>query len=77
MALGYGSGGTAPGLVAPFAGSGKADVSLKEGGMQVEYDDENPLVLDLFEEECLKHDAVPDMRRYFPNRSDFKLNLPA
>ena len=42
----------------------------------MEYDDENPLVVDLFEEECLKHGAVPDMRRYFPNRTEFKTKLP-
>ena len=76
MALGYGAGGTAAGLQTPFAGSGVADVSLKKGGIQVEYDDEAPLVLDLFEEECLKHGAVPDMRRYFPNRTEFKTKQP-
>ena len=48
----------------------------EDGGMQVEYDDENPLVLDLFEEDCLKHGAMPDMRRYFPNRTEFKIQLP-
>ena len=76
MALGYGSGGTAAGLHTPFAGSGKGDVSQKQGGMQVEYEDENPLVLDLFEEECLKRGARPDMRRYFPARTQFKTALP-
>ena len=44
--------------------------------MQVEYEDENPLVLDLFEEECLKRGARPDMRRYFPGRTEFKAKLP-
>ncbi|MEK9658437.1 MAG: cupin domain-containing protein [Chloroflexota bacterium] len=76
LALGYGAGGGMPGVIAPFAGSGGADVSIKEGGMQVEYDDENPLVLDMFEEECLKHGATPNMRRYFPNRKQFKVKLP-
>ncbi len=76
MALGYGSGGTAAGLHTPFAGSGKGDVSQKQGGMQVEYEDENPLVLDLFEEECLKRGARPDMRRYFPGRTQFTVALP-
>ena len=76
MALGYGSGGTAAGLHTPFAGSGLGDVSQKQGGMQVEYEDENPLVLDLFEEECLKRGARPDMRRYFPGRTEFKAQLP-
>jgi mannose-6-phosphate isomerase-like protein (cupin superfamily) len=76
LALGYGAGGGMPGVIAPFAGSGGADVSIKEGGMQVEYDDENPLVLDMFEEECLKHGATPNMRRYFPKRKQFKVTLP-
>jgi mannose-6-phosphate isomerase-like protein (cupin superfamily) len=76
LALGYGAGGGMPGVIAPFAGSGGADVSIKDGGMQVEYDDENPLVLDMFEEECLKHGATPDMRRYFPKRTQFKVSLP-
>jgi hypothetical protein len=29
----------------------------------------------MFEEDCLKHGATPDMRRYFPNRKDFKVKL--
>ena len=66
------------GLRAPRAGAGEgADVSIKEGGRQIEYDDEAPEVLDLFEEECLKHGATPDMRRFFPSRKDFKHELPA
>jgi mannose-6-phosphate isomerase-like protein (cupin superfamily) len=77
LAIGYGAGGEAPGLFAPFSGSGNADVSQKDGGMQVEYQDENPLVLDLFEEDCLKHGAMPDMRRYFPNRTSYKVTLPS
>ncbi|MDA1173274.1 MAG: cupin domain-containing protein [Chloroflexi bacterium] len=77
LAIGYGSGGEAPGLYAPFAGSGGADVSQKQGGMQVEYDDENPIVLDMFEEDCIKHGATPDMRRYFPERTEYKVTLPA
>lgn len=76
MALGYGAGGTAAGLHTPFAGSGVADVSLKKGGMQVEYEDENAMVLDMFEEECLKHGATPNMRNWFPNRKTFGVKLP-
>jgi mannose-6-phosphate isomerase-like protein (cupin superfamily) len=77
LAIGYGSGGEAPGLYAPFAGSGGADVSQKEGGMQVEYEDENPIVLNMFEEDCIKNGAMPDMRRYFPGRTEYKVTLPA
>lgn len=72
MALGYGSGGDMPGIMAPFSGSGNADVSIKQGGMQVEYEDENRWVLDLFEEECRKHGAEPNMRDWFPSREDFR-----
>jgi mannose-6-phosphate isomerase-like protein (cupin superfamily) len=75
LAIGYGAGGNVPGLFAPFSGSGTADVSQKDGGMQVEYEDENPIVLDMFEEDCLKHGAVPTMRSYFPGRKEFKTNL--
>jgi mannose-6-phosphate isomerase-like protein (cupin superfamily) len=71
LAVGYGANGEAPALFAPHAGSGVADVSLKEGGMQVEYEDEHPMVLDRFEEECLKHGATPEMRGYFPGRKEF------
>ena len=75
LAIGYGAGGEAPGLFAPSAGPNGADVSIKEGGWQVEYDDENPMVLDIFEEDCLKHGAAPAMRQYFPNRKGFKVKL--
>ena len=75
LAIGYGSGGEAPGLFAPFSGSGVSDVSIEQGGWQVEYNDEAPLVLDLFEEDCLRHGAVPDMRRFFPGREEFKVQL--
>ncbi len=65
------------GLRAPRAGAGEgSDVSIKEGGRQIEYADEDPMILDLFEEECLKHNAKPDMRRYFPDRTKFKHALP-
>jgi mannose-6-phosphate isomerase-like protein (cupin superfamily) len=76
LAIGYGSGGEAPGLFAPFASSGTSGVSVKDGGWQVEYGDENPDILNWFEEDCLRHGAKPDMRRYFPNRTEFKVALP-
>lgn len=42
--------------------SDKADVSAKLGGIQVEYEDEDPRILDLFEQECAKHNVQPRMR---------------
>ena len=66
------------GLVAPFVGNPPgSDVSMNEGGRQLEYDDEHPEILDLFEAECLKNGAVPDMRRFFPGRKSFAHKLPA
>lgn len=76
LAVGYGPGGEAPGLFAPYTGSGQSDVSIDQGGWQMEYENEAPMVLDLFEEDCLRHGAMPDMRRYFPGRTAFKVELP-
>lgn len=41
-----------------------ADVSAKEGGIQVEYEDEDPRILDLFEAECAKHGLPCKMREF-------------
>ena len=38
-----------------------ADVSEKEGGWQVEYEDEDPDVIELFERECASHGAKVTM----------------
>ncbi|MCH7608947.1 MAG: hypothetical protein IIC94_10365, partial [Chloroflexi bacterium] len=54
-----------------------ADKSIEEGGSQIEYEIEDPAVLDEFEEECLKHGATPQMRGFFPDRKSFKVKLPA
>src|SRR6266508_2763370 len=40
----------------------RADQSIKKGGIQVEYEDEDPRILDLFEQECAKHNVQPRMR---------------
>jgi quercetin dioxygenase-like cupin family protein len=44
------------------------DISVKDGGNQVEYQDEDPSILDLFAAECEKHGAPVYMSQYFPNR---------
>jgi hypothetical protein len=41
-----------------------ADVSAKQGGIQVEYEDEDPRILDLFERECAKHGVQSRMREF-------------
>ena len=41
-----------------------ADVSIKLGGIQVEYEDEDHRILDLFEEECRKAGEKSIMREY-------------
>ncbi|MFN0070056.1 MAG: hypothetical protein ACKVVP_01030 [Chloroflexota bacterium] len=41
-----------------------ADVSSKEGGIQVEYQDEDPRILELFEQECAKVGTECRMRAY-------------
>jgi quercetin dioxygenase-like cupin family protein len=39
----------------------KADVPLKQGGWQIEYEDEDPEIRRIFEEECAKSGAVMQM----------------
>jgi quercetin dioxygenase-like cupin family protein len=41
-----------------------ADVSAKQGGIQVEYEDEDPRILELFERECAKHGVQSRMREF-------------
>jgi hypothetical protein len=41
-----------------------ADVSAKEGGIQVEYEDEDPRILELFERECARHGVLSRMREF-------------
>ena len=46
----------------------RADISIKEGGAQIEYEDEDPRILDLFEQECAKHDGKSIMRDYLKEK---------
>jgi hypothetical protein len=45
-------------------GNDRTDVSVKLGGDQVEYEDEDPGVLKLFEGECAKRGVRPHMREF-------------
>ena len=46
-----------------------ADVSAKEGGIQVEYEDEDPRILDLYEQECAKHGVTSRMHEFVGARA--------
>ncbi|HZT06948.1 MAG TPA: cupin domain-containing protein [Chloroflexota bacterium] len=41
------------------------DEDVRQGGNQIEYEDEDPAILELFREECAKHGVTPDMDRLF------------
>ena len=46
----------------------RADVSIKEGGIQVEYEDEDPRILGYYEQQCAKNDVAPVMRDYLKEK---------
>ncbi len=48
-------------VVSNTEGRAGADVSEKEGGWQIEYEDEDPDVIERFEQECAKHGAKVTM----------------
>ena len=53
------------GLYPPHGGNARmADVSIKEGGQQVEYEDENPKVHEIFEAELAKNGATCRMKAF-------------
>lgn len=45
---------------------GESNVSMKEGGMQIEYEDENPEIHKIFESELEKHGAPCRMKAFIP-----------
>ena len=47
-------------------GYGESNVSIQEGGMQVEYEHENPEIHRIFEEELGKHGAECRMKAFIP-----------
>jgi oxalate decarboxylase/phosphoglucose isomerase-like protein (cupin superfamily) len=57
-------GGGASGLVPSNWRTSGADRSLKDGGWQVEYEDENPEIHKLFEEDLAQHGAVCKMKNF-------------
>ncbi len=54
------------GLKAPLAGSRGSDVSMKDGGIQVEYEDEARKVHEIFEAELAKRGAPCRMKAFIP-----------
>ena len=55
------------GLAAPFAGApGGGDVSMKEGGRQIEYEDESRRIHEIFEAELAKNGATCRMKDFVP-----------
>jgi hypothetical protein len=46
-------------------GKGKTDIDVKLGGNQIEYEDEAPIVRQMFEEACAKAGAKSVMDRYY------------
>ncbi|HLC26678.1 MAG TPA: cupin domain-containing protein [bacterium] len=48
--------------------AGKTETSVKLGGDQIEYNDEDPRVLQIFKEECAKSGAQVDMGRFFKKK---------
>ena len=45
---------------------GESNVSIKEGGMQIEYEDEDPEIHRIFESELAKHGAPCRMKAFIP-----------
>jgi quercetin dioxygenase-like cupin family protein len=46
---------------------GAVSTSIKEGGDQIEYDDQNPRIHRLWLEEMKSHDVEPKMEKFIPN----------
>ena len=46
-------------------GKGKADIDVKLGGNQIEYEDEDPIVPQMFQEACAKAGVPNLMEKHF------------
>jgi len=46
-------------------GRGKSDVDVKLGGNQLEYEDEDPIVRQMFDEACTKAGVKNLMEKYY------------
>ena len=46
-------------------GMGLSDVDVKLGGHQIEYEDEAPVVREMFEEACAKAGVQSQMKKYY------------
>jgi hypothetical protein len=46
-------------------GKGKADIDVKLGGNQIEYEDEDPIVPQMFQEACDKAGVQNLMEKYY------------
>ena len=52
------------GMVAPYRPGKLADVSVNEGGWQIEYEDQNPIIQQIFLAELAKHGGESRMDKY-------------
>ncbi len=68
LVFGFG-GARYPVLESKFQGYEGMDRSNKEGGHQMEYEDEDPRILDLFENELAERGVESKMRDYIQNRA--------
>jgi quercetin dioxygenase-like cupin family protein len=57
------------GTIKPRPGGYFSGVSEKEGGWQIEYEDQNPLINEIFEAELAKHGAQSRMAQFFQKQS--------
>jgi hypothetical protein len=57
------------GTIKPRSGGHFSNISAKEGGWQIEYEDQSPLVNEIFEAELAKHGAQSRMAPFLKKTS--------